>query len=429
MYKATFLLGHRPRLCGGLTTDPGFKGTLWDKHIKCHEFSVKDVSPINIQPDELYCEAEVSLVAGKYMEENLYGPASSLVDKSLIYPCTSNKCRLSCPCHRCRKKSNLCQNASHEKSPGAGCTECRDEYWEHLLFHLAEHTFCKYCTEVASFLPHKKFVVTSCRGNFPDSYLVTIDAWVVEHVLAYLKPKKTDSTSDFSCDKCDKCFTTENNLRRHEKEMHFGSKHTCTSCGCQFVRKYKLDIHMKAVHGVSYSLHQFRCEGCDSDFQDNFDLARHKKLSQTCDTCAEKFCTLRHLSDHKRVIHKAFSCHICSKSFKDGAKLRRHQKFINCKVCDEIFCNEQDIRKHTKEDHSSLKCSYCDKVMSNKKWLNEHIAKRTDKSCSLCMKMYCYTVDLNTHNLAQHMTEKCPECEGMVLEGNLMDHIERCKKE
>ena len=44
MYKATFLLGHLPRLCGGLTTDPGFKGTLWDKHIKCHRFSVKDLS-------------------------------------------------------------------------------------------------------------------------------------------------------------------------------------------------------------------------------------------------------------------------------------------------------------------------------------------------------------------------------------------------
>ena len=137
------------------------------------------------------------------------------------------------------------------------------------------------------------------------------------HVLAYLKPKTTDSTSEFSCDKCDKCFTTDNNLKRHEKEKHFGLKLKCTSCGCQFVRKYKLDIHMKTVHGVSYSLHQFRCKDCDSDFQDNFDLERHKRLSQTCDTCAEKFCTLRHLSDHKRVIHKAFSCHICSKSFKD----------------------------------------------------------------------------------------------------------------
>ena len=378
MYKATFKLGHRPCLDGGLTRDPGFKGTLWDKHIKHHEFSVKEVSPLNIQPDKFYCESEVTLVTGKYTEETLYGPATSLKDKSIIYPCKSNKCRLSCPCHSCRKGSNLCQTASHEKLPGAGCTNCQDEYWEHLLFHLAEHIFCKYCAEVASFLPHKKFVVTTYRGKFPNSYQVTIESWVVEHYLAYLKAKKTDLTSDFTCDKCDECFTSENNLRRHEKEKHFGSKHTCTSCGYQFVRKYKLDIHMKTVHGASDSLHQFRCEDCDSDFQDNFDLERHKRLSQTCDTCAEKFCTLRHLSDHKRVIHKAVSCHICSKSFKDGAKLRRHQKFINCKVCDEIFCNEQDIRKHIKEDHSSLKFSYCDKVMSTKTWLNEPIANRTN---------------------------------------------------
>ena len=42
--------------------------------------------------------------------------------------------------------------------------------------------------------------------------------------------------------------------------------------------------------------------------------------------------------------------------------------------------------------------------------------------------MYCYTVDLNAHNLAEHMTEKCPDCEGMVLDGYLINHIERCKK-
>ena len=161
MYKATFKLGRQPTLYGGLTKDPGFKGTLWDKHIQCHEFSVKEVSPINIQPDTLYCEAEVSLVTGKYSEENLYGPASSLMDKSLIYPCTSNKCRLSCPCHICRNKSYMCQTVSHEKSPGEGCSECQNEYWEHLLFHLAVHTFCKYCAEVASFLPYTNFFVTS----------------------------------------------------------------------------------------------------------------------------------------------------------------------------------------------------------------------------------------------------------------------------
>ena len=157
LFEAEFLLGHQPMLHGGFTTDPDFKGKPWQRDVKCHEFFVKDVT-FKGSPTKSRCKAIVSLVTGKYAESYLYGPASSLSDKSIIYPCQKFKCRLRCPCHRCSKGCNKCPDPDHENLAGGGCLECQDEYWEHFLFHLVEHTTCKFCRSVASILPHKKFL-------------------------------------------------------------------------------------------------------------------------------------------------------------------------------------------------------------------------------------------------------------------------------
>ena len=146
----------------------------------------------------------MKLVTGKYAEGNIFGPASSLSDKSLICPCAHFKCRLKCPCNPCRVNSSVCKNPDHEISPGGGCSECQDDYWEHILFHLVEHTKCKFCREVESFLRHKKCVVYKTRGYYPNFHQVAIESFLVVHIPAYLRPDKADSTNGFQCDKCEK---------------------------------------------------------------------------------------------------------------------------------------------------------------------------------------------------------------------------------
>lgn len=396
-FSAKFQLRSQPEIFGGWTRDIGFKGKPWERKIRCHEFSVKSVS-LRINPDEFYCEASVKLVTGKYAEGNLYGPASSLSDKSLIYPCKHFKCRLRCPCNPCRVNSSVCKNLDHEISPGGGCSECQDDYWEHLVFHIVEHTSCKFCREVASFLPHKKCVVFKTRGYYPNFHQVAIESFLVVHIPAYLKPDKTDSTTGFQCDKCEKSFPSEGNLRRHENEKHFQEKHTCTLCGRQFLRNYRLDMHMNALHRPSDTTQdQLKCERCGLQFQDKFSYERHTRSLQSCDVCAEEFCILKNLCDHKRLVHKAYTCLVCSKSFRDRENLKKHQNVMNCEFCDKQFCNGQEIRKHMKEHKESHKCSYCDKVMSSKKRLDVHLERRTDKSCSHCGKTFCYSADLNYH--------------------------------
>ena len=420
-FKAAFQEGLQPSLSGGLRTDPGFKGSLYDKEISHHEFYIKEVIK------DKY-EAKVSLVTGKYAEGMLWGPASSLKTRSLIYPCLSWKCRQPCPCHICRERFSLCKNPEHEQSPGGGCVECQDEYWEHFVFHRNEHTSCKYCRHVSSFLPHKRFIVWEVRGYWPESYKVSVDSFVMRHCLSYLKPtgkRSCDVSRELQCDKCDKSFPTDSGLRRHEREKHFEARHACQMCGDQFVRKYKLTIHEKTVHNdVSVVTQNFECELCSEKFTEKGVLERHRKSRQTCSSCDKEFCTLRQSMEHKKNVRDAFSCSGCKKTFRDKDKLRRHQNFKNCDICGEFVCNEQDLMKHKKKHGGeSIKCTDCDKVMSSKQRLNEHVRRRTDKPCSRCHKMFCYIADLNAHNIAQHMTEKCVICEGKLLEGTLLSHI------
>ena len=404
LFEAEFLLGHQPMLHGGFTTDPDFKGKPWQRDVKCHEFFVKDVT-FKGSPTKSRCKAIVSLVTGKYAESYLYGPASSLSDKSIIYPCQKFKCRLRCPCHRCSKGCNKCPDPDHENLAGGGCLECQDEYWEHFLFHLVEHTTCKFCRSVASILPHKKCQVSETHGYYPNFYKVMVDSFLVGHYPKFLKPKSI--SNEHSCDKCEKSFNSESNLRRHEKEIHFGGKQSCNFCGKIFLRKHQLDMHVRISHDErGETLLQFQCERCDKCFQDKFSFERHAGSSQTCEICALTFCTLKHLTAHKKCDHGSFTCKNCSKSFRDGDKLKKHQNFIECGSCLELICNGQEMRKHMKLHKETHTCSFCGKVMACKRWMDEHVERRTDRPCSLCGKMFCSIEELCAHKTFQHTTEQ-----------------------
>lgn len=255
------------------------------------------------------------------------------------------------------------------------------------------------------------------------------------HSLSYLKPNEKTMSSDGvmeqnKCDKCNKCFPSSSGLRRHEREQHFEAKHSCQICGEKFVRKYKLGIHERTVHkGVPAVSLNFQCDQCSEKFTEKGVLERHVKSKHSCSSCGIELCTMRQLLEHRKNVHNAFICSSCNKSFRDGDKLRRHQNFKNCDICKELLCNEQELRKHMKSHGGdSLKCTVCEKAMSTKQKLNDHVLKRTDKSCPRCHKMFCFIADLNAHISSKHMTEKCSICKGHVLEGNLESHEMSHKK-
>ena len=92
-----------------------------------------------------YCtEFDVTLIAGKFVEnERLYGPAS-LKDKTLIYPFEEFKCRVGCVCKMCRN--------------------CED-FEDHEAFHRANHTQCRYNLE--SVIPTFHYKVVYEKAYYP----------------------------------------------------------------------------------------------------------------------------------------------------------------------------------------------------------------------------------------------------------------------
>ena len=85
----------------------------------------------------------VTYIAGKYPEGSLHGPASSIVSKSIMYPCEEFRCRLDCACVLCRKKAPNCLKAPANCSIACGdCSGCSLDYIDHLLHHIGLDISC-----------------------------------------------------------------------------------------------------------------------------------------------------------------------------------------------------------------------------------------------------------------------------------------------
>ena len=185
--------------------------------------------------------AQIILVADQYSQSTLHGPASCLKGKSLIYPCDQFRCRIGCPCKMCGKKVH-CSQAGTKNTCG-DCPDCREDYEDHLLYHRAYHTLCKFCINVHEHLPNYSYIVRQTKGCFPafyDHYVSASSFYVA--ISAY----KGHSDS-YPCDKCDLNFPNKADLKRHEISLHFGEKHKCCICGLKYSRKDSLSQHRVPV--------------------------------------------------------------------------------------------------------------------------------------------------------------------------------------
>ena len=110
------------------------KGFDIEKSIqKCHKFKYiesedQEVLEIKSVPlDSLY------VYPGKTVTvPHIYGPASCIQTKSLIYPCTRFRCSVLCPCLVCQHHSFQCSDPSKEDCE---CSECVKKFQDHDLFH------------------------------------------------------------------------------------------------------------------------------------------------------------------------------------------------------------------------------------------------------------------------------------------------------
>ena len=379
-FKATFRVKRQPELTGCLTMGKNFK---YDPN--CFEFNISDVKSFNSEKTEV----DVALIARKSSKSKLYGPASSRLERSIIYPCSNFRCRVDCPCQLCRCKVPFCPKAGTGETCGQ-CADCYRDVENHLLFHRALHLSCKHCVNLLSCIP--KYSRTP------------ISLSLFRHIyIGYYSDLGKES--GYPCDKCELIFKKKANLKRHERSQHFENKYSCVYCKLEFMRSDNLDKHVKSCHERTISS-DLECSVCKEKFDKKSNLNRHSKGFRKCGVCFQIFCTLRQMQSHKRSAHFEFSCELCKESFTDKANLSRHTKAAhldgydknNCEICSVSFCTRLGLLKHRKEHHKpSLKCDFCSKTLISRLGYKLHIANKEEMLCDSCGQCFCNNNDFKVH--------------------------------
>ena len=75
----------------------------------------------------------------------------------------------------------------------------------------------------------------------------------------------------YSCEKCEKTFATQKNLKGHIQSFHENLGHKCYKCDKTFAHHSTLHVHFKTIHLNI----QYKCDKCEKIFSRKTSLNRH----------------------------------------------------------------------------------------------------------------------------------------------------------
>ena len=143
----------------------------------------------------------------------------------------------------------------------------------------------------------------------------------------------------FACKTCNRKFTTDILLIRHEiihsdliTKIKTEVTQKCLICSQIFLDKSKLEDCMRE-HKVNIETQIIHCQYCDKQYTKFHTLVRHLKTHEEnkthlCNVCNKTFAMGQDLIDHLNR-HKGFTphqCHICNKSYLQSSKLKNHMR-------------------------------------------------------------------------------------------------------
>ncbi|XP_032524536.2 zinc finger protein 723-like [Danaus plexippus] len=146
-------------------------------------------------------------------------------------------------------------------------------------------------------------------------------------------PIRSSMVKSYSCEKCDKAYSTAGGLRVHNRFAHGNAKpHECKECGKQFTAPSYLKVHMIKHTGEK----NFKCDICHSKFVSKEALLYH---------------TRRHTGE------KPYSCKYCNERFVNASTRAEHIKFkhvgptLMCEICSRKFVTSHFLKQHINRHH------------------------------------------------------------------------------
>ena len=388
----------------------------------------------------------------------LYGPATDIASKRVIYPCTRYKCSLPCPCLRCRKVHPRCRINSSNKS--CNCSECYEFFFDHEKHHLVPHLGCRACHRLTTIFPNFNYFFFNIKKDEPEhdhelgTWLVDVDRECCgdskiiypdlddlrQHILKkhnvislfrHRYQNFRDKTEQLKCFQCKETFATIKQLNRHVDAKHFGTSFDCDKCGSIFSREDTLLRHIRSRHqdtryGDALARHakeqhevetvqKLECKKCKRVFSQKRNYQRHLDTSvkdgvhkYKCDECAMSFCTQTILKKHIEVDHS------------DRSDIGR----LECERCPVWFDSESELKIHIEMCHSleTFKCDRCEKSFSRKDNLERHSRvnhKVSEKNyifkCPICASTFRKKSSFQRHRgdhtryPLQFSCEDCPD--------------------
>ncbi|XP_023939880.2 gastrula zinc finger protein XlCGF26.1 isoform X1 [Bicyclus anynana] len=276
--------------------------------------------------------------------------------------------------HKCDKCDHTSLNENqlkthkkiHEQEKPFACAVCKKAFkfmktlTKHMLLHSnARPHVCPVCK--------RAFVEKATLGCHLTKKHPEVKASVTGEEEPFTVKQNEDGTRSFVCNKCNKCFKNSEHVRGHNMYVHLKvprPQHIrCQICNMRVSIRERVS-HMEKEHGKAAPT----CGACGKKFRCRSSLMRHLKLyhmgerNHKCDKCDYASLTAYNLSMHKKKHEEVrpFVCHICKKSYKWKAILKRHMLIHLdirphvCPVCGQAFIQKTSLQSHVNRQHPGI---------------------------------------------------------------------------